>query len=613
MRFPSDIIQPSALVFLILLGLVTLSACGKKKSSYDGDDREPASVTDPATAPVVIGASDSAWQKLDDPVADGWDSEVVNGQITERLKLLSELIVSDDLSTNSLAPMLAANYSSSDLVPDDLEKIFESAGWRVERGATGESRSEVGVSGFASSLRDVVAALGGEPGDRRCEFKTVEIEMSENGVVATREMLEMSRPGAELHAVWQVAWQVADPPLIRSIQLESFERTTTDSALPFFRECTESVLGANASFQNQIVYGANHWLPRIQDTRKMTLLGSPGAALGDVDGDGLDDLYLCQAGGLPNLLYLQNPDGSARDASAEAGVDWVESSRSALIVDFDNDGDQDLAVATYARIVLAENDGAAKFSVVAILEVGVGTMGMCAADVDNDGDLDLYASHYSAGDLANEAGATVIGAGGSFVYHDANNGGANFYFRNDGNWQFSDATLESGLDANNRRFSLAASWEDFDNDGDQDLYVANDFGRNNLYRNEAGYFTDIAAQAGSEDRASGMSVSWGDANRDGQMDLYVGNMFSAAGGRIARQSAFSPGSSEAERAALLRFARGNTLLVQEEGGFVDRSETAGVTMGRWAWSSLFADIDNDGWEDLLVANGYISTPDSGDL
>jgi hypothetical protein len=169
------------------------------------------------------------------------------------------------------------------------------------------------------------------------------------------------------------------------------------------------------------------------------------------------------------------------------------------------------------------------------------------------------------------------------------------------------------LDVNNRRFSLAAAWEDFDNDGDQDLYVANDFGRNNLYRNEGGRFMDVAPQLQGEDRASGMSVSWGDVNRDGWMDLYVANMFSAAGRRIAPQEAFSPGSSNEIRQALLRFARGNTLLLQDEGRFRDESEELGVTMGRWAWSSMFADINSDGWDDLLVANGYITTPDPGDL
>ena len=80
-------------------------------------------------------------------------------------------------------------------------------------------------------------------------------------------------------------------------------------------------------------------------------------------------------------------------------------------------------------------------------------------------------------------------------YHDANNGGRNVLLRNDGRWRFSHATVRAGLDVKNRRFSYAAAWEDFDNDGDQDLYVANDFGRNNLYRNDSGRFTDIAAAA----------------------------------------------------------------------------------------------------------------------
>jgi hypothetical protein len=97
------------------------------------------------------------------------------------------------------------------------------------------------------------------------------------------------------------------------------------------------------------------------------------------------------------------------------------------------------------------------------------------------------------------------------------------------------------------------------------------------------------------------------------MDLYIANMFSAAGKRIAPQEEFSPGSTKDVKEVLLRFARGNTLLLQDDEGFADASEPLGVTMGRWAWSSMFADINNDGWDDLLVANGYITTPDTGDL
>ena len=175
-------------------------------------------------------------------------------------------------------------------------------------------------------------------------------------------------------------------------------------------------------------------------------------------------------------------------------------------------------------------------------------------------------------------------------------------------------TDETGLDQNNSRFSFEAVWEDYDNDGDLDLYVANDFGRNNLYRNEGGHFDDVAAEAGVEDVASGMSVTWGDYNRDGWMDVYVSNMFSAAGNRVAFHRRFKQQRSDQATADSQRMARGNTLFVNcGDGTFSDLSEEAAVTMGRWAWASKFADLNNDGWQDLVVTNGYITNDDSGDL
>ena len=179
--------------------------------------------------------------------------------------------------------------------------------------------------------------------------------------------------------------------------------------------------------------------------------------------------------------------------------------------------------------------------------------------------------------------------------------------------EFADVTAEVGLDANNRRHSLAAAWEDVDRDGDPDLYVANDYGQNCLYRNDGGRFTDVADASGVVDHGSGMSVSWGDYDRDGRSDLYVGNMFSNAGNRIARQARFMPDSDAAVRALNLRFAKGNTLFRNVGDTFEETSPGAGVEMGRWAWSSLFADLDNDGWQDLFVANGYLTTPDTSDL
>src|SRR6185295_12034990 len=109
-------------------------------------------------------------------------------------------------------------------------------------------------------------------------------------------------------------------------------------------------------------------------------------------------------------------------------------------------------------------------------------------------------------------------------FYDARNGGANVLLRNEGGFRFSDVTDSSGLGLGNFRFSFAASWEDFDNDGDADLYIANDFGPNNLYRNDGGKFVDVSVESGTQEWGFGMSATWADYDRDGFMDLYVSNM-----------------------------------------------------------------------------------------
>ena len=167
---------------------------------------------------------------------------------------------------------------------------------------------------------------------------------------------------------------------------------------------------------------------------------------------------------------------------------------------------------------------------------------------------------------------------------------------------------------NNRRFSYASAWEDYDNDGDLDLYVANDFGRNNLYRNDGGKFKDVAPTAGVEDLSAGMSVTWTDYNNDGWMDIYVSNMFSSAGNRIAFQREFQSDADGSTKGLFQRHARGNTLFENaKDGTFRDVSLEANVTLGRWAWGSRFVDINNDGWQDILVANGFLTQSNPDDL
>ena len=239
-----------------------------------------------------------------------------------------------------------------------------------------------------------------------------------------------------------------------------------------------------------------------------------------------------------------------------------------------------------------------------------GLRDLCAADFDSDGLLDIHVCVYSAGDDVERRGFEV---NAPLPFHDAENGGRNVLLKNLGSFGFADATAAVGLDIDNSRWSFAAAWEDYDRDGDPDLYVANDFGRNCFYRNEGGRFRQIANALKVEDMASGMSVAWGDYNRDGASDLYVGNMFSAAGNRITFRPRFT-GNRPDTAEQIQRMARGNTLFQgSRDGPFHDVSETAAVTMGRWAWASKFVDLNNDGWQDLVVTNGYVTNAGNGDL
>ena len=119
---------------------------------------------------------------------------------------------------------------------------------------------------------------------------------------------------------------------------------------------------------------------------------------------------------------------------------------------------------------------------------------------------------------------------------------------------------QTGMDHNNNRFSFAATWCDYDGDGWPDLYVTNDFGRNNLYRNTGGHFRDVAEEAGVEDLGPGMSAAWLDYDGDGRPDLLISNMWSASGQRIVNDPAFGPAAKNPSlREAYRRHVKGNSL------------------------------------------------------
>ena len=111
-----------------------------------------------------------------------------------------------------------------------------------------------------------------------------------------------------------------------------------------------------------------------------------------------------------------------------------------------------------------------------------------------------------------------------------------------------------------------------------------------------------------------MSATWSDYDRDGNMDLYVSSMFSGAGNQIIPQANFNPTMADETRSKYLKMVRGNTLLKNAgQGRFADVTNPMAEGFAGWAWGAKFADLNNDGWEDLYVANGYISQPDKDDL
>ena len=327
-----------------------------------------------------------------------------------------------------------------------------------------------------------------------------------------------------------------------------------------------------------------------------------GVAWIDYDRDGWPDLFAVNGGSweelvkgthsVGNALFHNNGDGTFRDVTRAAGVSGSEWGMGATVADYDNDGWQDLYVCNYGPNTLYRNNGDGTFSdATQVAGIGDASWSSSASFGDADGDewLDLYIANYVEFDHLNPPSQSPDCEYRGIQVHCGPSGlaaAADTFYHNNGDGTFSLSTKESGMDAS-ASYGMGAVWCDYDNDGDNDLFVANDSQANFLFQNQGkAKFKEIALTSGvavNEDGQpqAGMGVTFGDYDHDGHFDLYVTN-FSDDYNTLYRNL-------------------GN-------GVFRDVTRRAALTLPSLTflgWSTRFFDYDNDGWEDLLVANGHI--------
>ena len=535
-----------------------------------------------------------------DPDATGSLSELQAAEIEKFLAEFALGLVQRELRVNE---WIAPEFQGTPLEPASEELSRSSGGLETFRG---QPRTERSVT-FDSIGGEFEAFLATYRSVEWAKFKVVSIEsLGEN---SARTDLKFQLAGLtvdgyrqQVSADWRCGWRKSDSGewLLAEIETRPSERSRAKDRI--FTDVSDYAFGRNASFRRQLKFGTEVWRTRMDAASGMDVYGQQGLAVGDYDSDGLEDFYLTQPGGLPNRLFRNLGNGRFADVSAAAGLDALDGSSSAFFADIENDGTQDLIVIlSTGQPLLFLNGGSGAFEISRDgFPVGVkpGAVGGCLGDYDRDGFLDLYVTAYLWPNAASQIPRP---------YYDATNGPPNVLYRNLGNGRFEDVTAESGLHENNNRFSHACAWNDFDQDGQLELFVANDFGRKNLYRNEGGgRFRDVTAETGVEDAGAGMSVALGDYDEDGWEDVYFGNMWSSAGRRVTTQSDFKSNSPQAPKEVYRRHARGNSLFRNQRTGFQDVTLPAGVEMGRWAWCSDFVDFDNDGSLDLYVVNGFVT-------
>ena len=448
----------------------------------------------------------------------------------------------------------------------------------------------------AEFLENFKSFLGGFDQIRDLGFKEISVEKSEGDEIFLQletKLTILGRSGGDMRAVVMRFPSVMAPidGLWRFVRWGDVTLQDRRGSELHFLERTHEV-GLRPSFEDRV---------RIPGENLASLLYvNGGLVLTDMDLDGDLDVYVTRLGA--NFHFLG--DGKGRFEEVDNGSRDEGHGHGALFIELDSDGDLDLVIANNALMIpelpstiLWNESGRYKAEGTLGRVEGYATA-LAAADYDADGDLDVFMGRYGDATL-------------NHSYSAARDAPPDLLWRNDGARKLRDAAPEAGI--HNTGWTLAATFGDYDADGDQDLYISNDFGTNELYKNRGdATFEEVASTLGAADLGNGMGANWVDYDRDGDLDLYSVNMYSTAGNRVLKARLRQLNDETVD--GLKKMAAGNTMLRNDgSGAFSDVSGHVGCQNAGWAWGTEFFDYDSDGDLDMLIANGYWSSKLQRDL
>lgn len=554
--------------------------------------------------------------RLVPPGSDNYPTEKYAFEIESQLEEWSRALCGSVGAVSVLENSLDASVEACSLVPVLQRSVRSGNGIEIVK----RQFDPAMVPGRERFLHALQTWLGPVTRVETAEFEIYGIEVLDHAPLAVRldmryDIVATHSDGGREERVgsWRTEWQQQPSQTWRARRWQAGEETLAIVRQPVFRDITEQAMSGAASYTSQLLPGVDHWRTILDSACGIDIYSNTGVAAGDFDNDGFDDFYVCQPAGLPNRLYRNRGDGTFEDVTEKAGVGVLDNTACALFADFQNKGVQDLLVVCGTGPLLFLNRGDGTFSLkrdaFRFTQPPQGSFTHAAiADYDRDGRLDIYFCTYTYYLGLDQYHYPV-------PYYDARNGPPNCLFHNEGNATFVETTAAAGMNADNNRYSFACAWGDANNNGLPDLFVANDFGSSQLYRNNGdGTFSVISREARVEDVGAGMSCCWSDYDNSGRQSVYVPSMWEAAGQRVSEQRQFHQQAPENIRALYRRHARGNALYRNlGDGTFQNVGHEAAVEMGRWSWCSDFWDFDHDGYPDLYVANGYISGPDRRDL